>query len=78
MKHLTNDMKKLVRNRRLLTCYVLIAMLQVGLGLGIIAINSAKKGEVVVHVPPSVHVVKDVSLVQEDLREVLVQFHAKM
>lgn len=76
MKHLTNDMKKLVRNRRLLTCYVLIAMLQVG--LGIIAINSAKKGEVVVHVPPSVHVVKDVSLVQEDLREVLVQFHAKM
>ena len=76
MKHLTNDMKKLVRNRRLLTCYVLIVMLQVG--LGITAINSAKKGEAVVDVPPSGHVVKDVSLVQEDLREVLVQFHAKM
>lgn len=76
MKHLTNDMKKLVRNRRLLTCYVLIVMLQVG--LGITAINSAKKGEAAVDVPPSVHVVKDVSLVQEDLREVLVQFHAKM
>ena len=76
MKHLTNDMKKLVRNRRLLTCYVLIMMLQVG--LGITAINSAKKREAVVDVPPSVHVVKDVSLVQEDLREVLVQFHAKM
>ena len=76
MKHLTNDMKKLVRNRRLLTCYVLIVMLQVG--LGITAINSAKKGEAVVDVPPSVHVVKDVSLVQEDLREVLVQFHAEM
>ena len=76
MKHLTNDMKKLVRNRRLLICYVLIAMLQVG--LGITAINSAKKGEAVVDVPPSVHVVEDVRLVQEDLREVLVQFHAKM
>lgn len=76
MKHWTNDMKKLVRNRRLLTCYVLIVMLQVG--LGITAINLAKKGEAVVEVPPSVHVVKDVSLVQEDLREVLVQFHAKM
>ena len=76
MKHLTNDMKKLVRNRRLLTCYVLIVMLQVG--LGITAIHSAKKGEAVVDVPPSVHVVKDVSLVQEDLREVVVQFHAKM
>ena len=76
MKHLTNDMKKLVRNRRLLTCYVLIVMLQVG--LGITAINSAKKGEAVADVPPSGHVVKDVSLVQEDLREVLVQFHAKM
>lgn len=76
MKHLTNDMKKLVRNRRLLICYVLIAMLQVG--LGITAINSAKKGEAVVDVPPSVHVVKDARLVQEDLREVLVQFHAKM
>lgn len=76
MKHLTNDMKKLVRNRRLLTCYVLIVMLQVG--LGITAINSAKKGQAVVDDPPSVHVVKDVSLVQEDLREVLVQFHAKM
>lgn len=76
MKHLTNDMKKLVRNRRLLTCYVLIAALQVG--LGVIAINSAKKGEAVADVPPSVHVVKDVELVQEDLREVLVQFHAKM
>lgn len=76
MKHLTNDMKKLVRNRRLLTCYVLIAALQVG--LGVTAINSAKKGEVVVDVPRSVHVVKDVRLVQEDLREVLVQFHAKM
>ena len=76
MKHLTNDMKKLVRNRRLLTCYVLIVMLQVG--LGITAINSAKKGEAVVDVPPSGHVVKDVSLVEADLREVLVQFHAKM
>ena len=76
MKNLTNDMKKLVRNRRLLTCYVLIAMLQVG--LGIIAINLAKKGEAVVDVPLSVHVVKDVRLVQEDLREVLVQFHAKI
>lgn len=76
MKHLTNDMKKLVRNRRLLTCYVLIVMLQIG--LGITAINSAKKREAVVHVPPSVHVVKDVRLVQEDPREVLVQFHAKM
>lgn len=76
MKHLTNDMKKLVRNRRLLTCYVLIAALQVG--LGITAINSAKKREAVVDVSPSVHVVKDVSLVQEDPREVLVQFHAKM
>lgn len=76
MKHLTNDMKKLVRNRRLLACYVLIVMLQVGLGIA--AINSAKKREAAVDVPPSVHVVKDVRLVQEDLREVLVQFHAKI
>lgn len=76
MKHLTNDMKKLVRNRRLLTCYVLIAALQVG--LGVTAINSAKKGEAIVDVPQRGHVVKDVRLVEADLREVLVQFHAKM
>lgn len=77
MKHLTRDVKSLIRNRRLLTCYALIAVIQ--LGLGATAIHKAKQGELTADMAPQrVHVVKDVRLVQADMQDLLLHFHAEL
>ena len=73
MKHLTDDMKKLFRNRRLFACYLLIGCLQ--LGLGAAAIHQARSTDGIAERMERVHVVNDMRLVQH---EILVKMHAEL
>lgn len=73
MKHLTDDMKKLFRKRRLLMCYMLIGSLQIGLGAA--AIHQARTTELATERMERVHVVNDMRLVQH---EILLKLHAEL
>lgn len=77
MSFLAHEVVSLYRNKKLLTLYTLIAILQVGVGMIAIDYNRAKQEEARANAVPA-SVVNKAHTMQTDIREIVTQPNSRM